>query len=416
MASVNFLYRSAKPKGFLTARLLFSYNQENFVYAVNTQLEVEKEYWTKYHKQTKPKDIAIVNRQLEINSVLNRIENHIINAFRTINPLDVNKDWLQTTIDSYYNPTNVSSEIPKHLLGYIDYYVEEKKNEVTESTLKKCGVNKNLLLRYEKHIKQTLLIKDVSLDFKSKFEKYCIKEQYAPNTIARAIRFFKTICRHAKLKGIEVSNDLDAVTTKYVKSEHIYLTFEELGVIKNLDKDVLSERLDNVRDWLLISCYTGQRVSDFMKFSKEKIRYEQGKPLLEFTQKKTNQIMTIPVHPIVLAILEKRNGEFPIKLSEQKYNDYIKEVAELTGLDTVIYGSKKEAVSEGKYRKVTGNFKKFELVSSHIGRRSFATNFYGNMPTTMIKNITGHSTEAMLLTYIGKSNKDLALETFKYFD
>lgn len=416
MASVNFLYRSAKPKGVLTARLLFSYNQENFVYAVNTQLEVEKEYWSKYHKQTKPKDIAIVNRQLEINSELNRIENHIINAFRTINPLDINKDWLQTKIDSYYNPTNVSSEIPKHLLGYIDYYVEEKRNEVTESTLKKCGVNKNLLLRYEKHIKQSLLIKDVSLDFKSKFERYCIKEQYAPNTIARAIRFFKTICRHAKLKGIEVSNDLDAVTTKYVKSEHIYLTFEELGVIKNLDKDVLSERLDNVRDWLLISCYTGQRVSDFMRFTKDKIRYEQGKPLLEFTQKKTNQIMTIPVHPIVLSVLEKRNEEFPVKLSEQKYNAYIKEVAELAGLDIVIYGSKKEEVSAGKYRKVTGNFKKFELVSSHIGRRSFATNFYGIMPTTMIKNITGHKTEAMLLTYIGKSNKDLALETFRYFD
>jgi hypothetical protein len=415
MASVNFLYRSAKPKGFVTARLLFSYNQENFVYAVNTQLEVEKEYWTKYHKKTKPKDITIVNRQLEINSELNRIENHIINAFRTINPLDINKDWLQTTIDSYYNPTNVSSEIPKHLLGYIDYYVEEKRNEVTESTLKKCGVNKNLLLRYEKHIKQTLLIKDVNLDFKSKFEKYCIKEQYAPNTIARAIRFFKTICRHAKLKGIEVSNDLDAVTTKYVKSEHVYLTFEELDIIKNLDKDVLSDRLNNVRDWLLISCYTGQRVSDFMRFTKDMIRYEQGKPLLEFTQKKTNQIMTIPVHPIVLAVLEKRNGEFPVKLSEQKYNAYIKEVAGLAGLDTVIYGSKKEQISEGKYRKVTGNFKKFELVSSHIGRRSFATNFYGTMPTTMIKNITGHKTEAMLLTYIGKSNKDLALDTFKYF-
>lgn len=416
MASVNFLYRSAKPKGFLTARLLFSYNQENFVYAVNTQLEVEKEYWTKYHKQTKPKDISIVNRQLEINSELNRIENHIINAFRTINPFDVNKDWLQTTIENYYNPTNVSSEIPKNLLGYIDFYVEEKRNEVTESTLKKCGVNKNLLSRYEKHIKQSLLIKDVSLDFKSKFEKYCIKEHYAPNTIARAIRFFKTICRHAKLKGIELSNDLDAVTTKYVKSEHIYLTFEELEVIKSLSKDVLSDRLDNVRDWLLISCYTGQRVSDFMKFSKDKIRYEQGKPLLEFTQKKTNQIMTIPVHRVVLEILNKRNGDFPTKLSEQKYNNYIKEVTELAGLDTIIYGSKKEEVSKGKFRKVTGNFKKFELVSSHIGRRSFATNFYGNMPTTMIKNITGHKTEAMLLTYIGKSNKDLALETFKYFD
>lgn len=415
MASVNFLYRSAKPKGFITARLLFSYNQENFVYAVNTQVEVEKEYWTKYHRKTKPKDIAIVNRQLEINSELNRIENHIINAFRTINPLDINKDWLQTTIDSYYNPTNVSSEIPKHLLGYIDYYVEEKRNEVTESTLKKCGVNKNLLLRYEKYIKQTLLIKDVSLDFKSKFEKYCIKEQYAPNTIARAIRFFKTICRHAKLKGIEVSNDLDAVTTKYVKSEHIYLTFDELEKIKNLNKDDLSERLDNARDWLLICCFTAQRVSDFRNFTKDKLRYENDKPLLEFTQHKTNKVMTIPVHPLVIEILNKRGGDFPRRIADQKLNNYVKEVAKLAGIVQLVYGQKVIVNESGKKRKITGNFPKYELVTSHIGRRSFSSNFYGKLPNAYIMNITGHSTEKMLNTYIGKSNKDIALETFKYF-
>jgi hypothetical protein len=138
---------------------------------------------------------------------------------------------------------------------------------VTESTLKKCGVNKNLLSRFEKHIKHSLLISDVNLDFKLKFERYCKSEKYAPNTIARAVRFFKTICCHARLKGIETSRDLDAISIKYVKSEHIYLTFDELDKIKNLDKDILSERLDNARDWLLICCYTAQRVSDFKKFN-----------------------------------------------------------------------------------------------------------------------------------------------------
>ena len=67
------------------------------------------------------------------------------------------------------------------------------------------------------------------------------------------------------------------------------------------------------------------------------------------------------------------------------------------------------------FRKQSGTYKKHELVTSHIGRRSFATNFYGTIPTTFLIYITGHSTESMFLNYIGKSNKDLALEITKYF-
>ena len=55
------------------------------------------------------------------------------------------------------------------------------------------------------------------------------------------------------------------------------------------------------------------------------------------------------------------------------------------------------------------------LVSSHIGRRSFASNNYGKIPTSFLMYITGHTTEAMFLTYIGKSNKDIAMELTNYF-
>lgn len=71
--------------------------------------------------------------------------------------------------------------------------------------------------------------------------------------------------------------------------------------------------------------------------------------------------------------------------------------------------------SKYPYRMEVGNYKKYELVTSHIGRRSFATNFYGTIPTTYLIYVTGHSTESMFLNYIGKSNKDLAMELTKYF-
>ncbi len=147
------------------------------------------------------------------------------------------------------------------------------------------------------------------------------------------------------------------------------------------------------------------------------IRVENGKHLLEFTQKKTNKIMTIPLHKKVLEILEKRNGEFPYSISDQKYNDFIKTVCQIAKIDKLVVGSKKveTKLKSGIFRKKTDSYKKYELVSSHIGRRSFATNFYGKIPTTYLIYVTGHATETMFLTYIGKSNKDIAMELTNYF-
>jgi integrase len=154
-----------------------------------------------------------------------------------------------------------------------------------------------------------------------------------------------------------------------------------------------------------------------MRFTKEMIRIENGKHLIEFTQKKTGKIMTLPLHPKVLEILNKRNGMFPYAISDQKYNDYIKLVCELAKLKQLEKGSKlKETAPEsGIFRKVTKMYKKWELVTSHIGRRSFSTNFYGKIPTSYLIYVTGHSTEVMFLNYIGKSNKDIAMELTNYF-
>ena len=196
--------------------------------------------------------------------------------------------------------------------------------------------------------------------------------------------------------------------------EKIYLTIEDITAIEKIEENKLSDSLKNVRDWLIISCFTGQRISDFMRFNSEMIRIENDKKLIEFKQVKTGKLMTVPLHPKVIEILDKNNGSFPYPISDQKYNDYLKEVCEIAGLTTMVKGSKL-IETNGLFRKVSKEYRKCDLVSSHIGRRSFATNFYGKIPTTYLIYVTGHSSEEMFLNYIGKSNKDLALEILNYF-
>lgn len=125
------------------------------------------------------------------------------------------------------------------------------------------------------------------------------------------------------------------------------------------------------------------------------------------------------VHPKVKEILNKRGGQFPprpaVKLESAKtlFNRWIKKVCKTAGLTEQIQGAK---VNPDTNRKESGVFEKWELVTSHICRRSFATNYYGEMPTALIMNVTGHSTEKEFLNYIGKTNIDYAEQMAKYWN
>jgi len=422
MATINYLYRSTKEKAPLVLRLLYRHNEKDYVFGAKSKIEVSKHYWSREHSKKNPKEVDLINKQSEINDSLNKLKVYVLAKFNDTNPELINKNWLQTQVNNYYNPPEETSALPDELLKYFDFFIEEKRNDLSNSTIKKYNVILKMLTRYEKSIKKILLIEDVDLNFKKSFEDYCLSNNYAPNTIARAIRAIKTVCNHAKYNGINTSYQLEKVKVKYTKTESVYLTLEDIEKLKSIKKSKLTERLENVRDWLVISCFTGQRISDFMRFNKKMLRQESNKEgklitLVEFTQKKTGKVMTIPLKQDVIDILDKRDGNFPPQISDQKYNDYIKEVGLLAGLTERVYGSKKLETFPGskKYRKVSGVYEKWELLSSHVGRRAFASNFYGTIPTSYLVYITGHSTEALFLDYIGKRNKDIALELTKYF-
>jgi hypothetical protein len=435
MATINFLYRSTKENAFLNLRLLFRHNDNDYVLGANTKIEVSKNYWSKEHKliATKPRDANklelyndLISKQEAVNTELNKIENHILSMFNSANPDQVNKGWLQNQIEYYYNPPKEAEALPTELLKYFDCFIESKKNEIKNGTKKKYSVTKHLLERYQKAIKRNIQIIDVNDRFKIDFEKYCLENNYALNTISKDLRTIKTVCNHASYNGIETSHQLEKIKTPHHKTEKIYLTFEDLEKIENIDKRRLTDNYDSAKDWLIISCYTAQRISDFMRFDKNMIRYEKNKkgvlkPFIEFTQVKTGTIMTVALHPKVMEILNKRNGNFPKPISDPKYNLFIKQVCRLAEIDNIIKGSKlvnlkkEEKGAVKQYRKEVGMFKKWELVTSHIGRRSFASNFYGTIPTPYLIKATGHATEKMFLNYIVKPDKDLAMEITYYF-
>jgi len=171
--------------------------------------------------------------------------------------------------------------------------------------------------------------------------------------------------------------------------------------------------LINARDWLIISIETGQRISDFMNFTKDKLRQEKDKLLLEFKQSKTGTDISLPVSKKIKNILKKHDGDFPSRFKNSEYNGFIKEVCQISGLNKEISGSKHDIQLN---RKLRGKYKKYELVSSHIGRRSFATNNFGIIPTAILMSITGHKHENTFLKYIGKTTTEMSHLMGNYID
>lgn len=386
---------------------------KDFTVDGNSKITIEKEFWDRGLNQRKIKDVIILNKQTQYKKLINDLSIHIINKLENLDLSLVNKEWLNYQINDFYNPVELSPKVPVYLTDYFDFYIELL--ITNRNTKKKLITTKNKLLKYEQQIKKKLFIEEINNIELNNFKNYLIHLKYNQNTILGDFTNIKTICRHAKT-SLKVNEEIYNWSLKKEKTPIVYLDFKEIDAISKL-RD-LPEYLDNARDWLIISCYTGQRVSDFMTFDKTKIRIENDTDekqifLVEFTQMKTKQNIALPLHPEVIKILNKRNGEFPRAISDVKYNLYIKLVAEKAKINTLIEGSKIDSKSNRKLKKI---YPKNELITSHIGRRSFATNYYGIIPTPLIMSATGHVSEKMFLNYIGKTQSDRAKSLSKYFN
>lgn len=410
MANVSFQYRSKKPIANVEVRFTFKDSNDKFrSYYTRTDLEVSKAFWEEYRKKTNFRDVDKANLKTEVEKHLSKIDNHIIKQYRK-ETSEITKDWLKDTVNVFYKPKS-ETVIPDNLLQFFDFYLSKKQHEIKAGTLRKWGVVRNKLANFESDQKRTYKVKDVNKAFLDEFTAWSKEMQYDNSVINGNFKDIKSVCKEAQLYNIEISNDLFLLKTKLKNTPafKIYLSVDELEQISDLKN--LPEYLDNARDWLIISCYTGQRISDFKRFSPDMIRKQSGRTFIDIKQQKTDKNVSIPLVPIIKEILKKRNGQFPKIISDQKYNDHIKYVCRLAKINEMIEG-KVATVTEIGTRKEVGTYKKWQLITSHVGRRSFATNFYGKLPTSYIKDITGHGTETMLLKYIGKTSKDTAVEAY----
>jgi integrase len=157
----------------------------------------------------------------------------------------------------------------------------------------------------------------------------------------------------------------------------------------------------------LVGCWTGCRFSDISQITPENITGG----FIRMKQYKTGTPVVIPLHPVVTVLINKYGGQLPKAISNQKFNDALKKVAEEAELNEIVFKS----ITKGGM-KVTTRHAKHEMVTTHTARRSFATNLYNSdFPTLSIMAITGHKTEKAFLKYIKTTPDEHAKKLQKHW-
>ncbi len=414
MATIKYLIQSKSTSAPIYLRL--SINRDKS-YKRKTGLFINSKDWSK--ATGLPKQNNSYNKQLNID--LGKLENKIIENINVASKkgIRITGDWLIYNINKHFNriEENVESNL---LVDHIQKIIDNADTKVLQGG--KVGLSKNrikgyitfkgIIEKYQKHIKKEIDFKEIDINFEDGFRNWLIKKQgYSINYAGKNFDNLKAVCNDAKRKG-KVVNDhadhLQSFTEGKDERDIVTLSFDELDIIANLND--LSTSFENVRKWLLLGCEIGQRGGDLLNITKKNFVMREGINYIDVIQQKTGKTVTIPLTDKTEKIIK---SGLPYEISIQKFNDYLKKLCELAEINEPVKG--RLYVSEKK-RKIKGVYPKYKLITSHTCRRSFATNYYKQIPTPIWMEVTGHSKESLFLTYIGKKkDKDENANLFLKF-
>lgn len=192
------------------------------------------------------------------------------------------------------------------------------------------------------------------------------------NTAVKFMHRFSSVYKMARDNGWIVGDPFKLQHLHIDKVDRGFLTTEELEIIYN--HEFASARLETIRDIFIFCCYTGLPYIDAKNLKKTQfIKWADGNQWLTLNRTKTKVPVNVRLLDVPLMIIRKyedrmkdSNYLLPVP-SNQKCNEYLKEIADLCGIDKV--------------------------VTFHVARHTFATTVtLGNgVPIESVSKMLGHT-------------------------
>ncbi|MEM7373914.1 MAG: site-specific integrase [Bacteroidota bacterium] len=395
MATTKFIVKKSKANKEGKIPIYIQYCHESKTALFSTGERVHPNKWNfKNGKTRKIKD----DEELEsISDLIHQQRDEIDDLVRKIKFSKKNPttDLVKTLYTEQKTIEKPSKNREKSFFELIEEFLDISKQTRAEGTLKGYRSALNHLKNFEKHRKTKIRFSKIDRSFYDRFCQYLFEElNMSSNTVGRYIKSLKVFLNYAEDQGISVNPAFHKFKVLQEDADIVYLSQEELQQLHDLDLST-NQRLAHVRDVFLFGCYTGLRYSDISQLGKEHIH---PSSILLKTQK-TRDRLKIPLIPQAKEILQRYEGKYlnalPV-ISNQKMNDYLKELGELAGLDTPVrivrhHGSKKVEKSHPKY----------ELLTTHTARRTFITlSLEKGVRQEVLMQITGHKDFKTLMRYV----------------
>lgn len=292
-----------------------------------------------------------------------------------------------------------TSNVPSNFYEAFDDFVRVcgRQNDWTHSTFEKFAAVKNHLKNFRS---------ELSFDFfdeegLTEYVQYLREVREMRNsTIGKQLSFLKWFLRWSFKQGMHSNNAYDTFKSKLKNTQKniIFLTWEELNKLREFKIPPTKQALERVRDVFLFQCFTGLRYSDVFNLRRSDIKGD----YIEVTTVKTSDSLIIELNDHSRAILEKyKDVEFendkalPV-ITNQKMNDYLKELAELAKINEPV----RQTYYKGNER-IDEVTPKYALLGTHAGRRTFICNALAlGIPPQVVMKWTGHSDYKAMKPYI----------------
>lgn len=270
----------------------------------------------------------------------------------------------------------------RSVMEIIGYHNEDMQNKLKWGTQKNYYTTQKYVTKFMlKHYKTSdMYLKELDYNFIIKFEKYLRahtpedhQKPMGNNTVMKHIERLRKLINLAVKLGWLDKDPFMNFRAHFERTERGFLTLDELHAIE--EKPFTMERLQLVKDLFVFACYTSLSYIDVISLTEDNIAIGiDGELWINYKREKTSKPIRIPLLPQALEIMEnyktKPNKEnkhvFP-KISNQKLNSYLKEIADVC-----------------KIRK---------NLTFHIARHTFATTvtLSNGMPIETVSKLLGHS-------------------------
>ena len=407
---INFYLKEKNTDSETNILISFHYNNNRLLY--HTGIKIKPNQWN----SKKQFIFAGVKNTTKLNNRLKLLKNLIETEYDNQISKGVipEKEYLKSFLDEKFKGKKVKPLGEKHktFYDYFNEFIESKQNLVKRRTIQKYSSLLNHLKDIEKHYNIKFSLNSFTKQFYLKFINYFVDLEHENRTIKeKHVETMNTVLNWFVSMEYINKNNFSGIKFpfKIPPASTIALNENELNELFSFDL-TLNKRLKHVRDVFCLQCYTGLRYSDINKITKNS---KQGYIVQLFTEK-GNDKLTIPLRHEALTIIDSYfDNDLPLPvISSQKMNNYIKEIGELIGFDTPVTVLKLSGINKTETIK-----KKYELLSSHVGRRTFITlNINKGMVRENIMKITGHSKYETMSKYYRMSEAEAHKEYFDLWD